>query len=100
MRFDPGAHKPKDKLPTERTMTDAEVAKAIEEAESEEPWVREAALHSQRMCLALVFAQCWNTDDVKAHACPCLVVHHTCGKYCHILVAEMAKPLYTAFRNM
>lgn len=37
MRFDPGAHKPKDKLPTERTMTDAEVAKAIEEAESEEP---------------------------------------------------------------
>ncbi len=37
MRFDPGAHKPKDKLPTECTMTDAEVAKAIEEAESEEP---------------------------------------------------------------
>ena len=37
MRFDPAAHKPKDKLPTERTMTDAEVAKAIEEAESEEP---------------------------------------------------------------
>lgn len=37
MRFDPAANKPKDKLPTERTMTDAEVAKAIEEAESEEP---------------------------------------------------------------
>ncbi len=37
MRYDPAAHKPKDKLPTERTMTDAEVAKAIEEAESEEP---------------------------------------------------------------
>lgn len=37
MRFDPAAHKPKDKLPTERTMTDAEVAKAIEEAESDEP---------------------------------------------------------------
>lgn len=37
MRFDPTAHKSKDKLPTERSMTDAEVAKAIEEAESEEP---------------------------------------------------------------
>ena len=37
MRFEPGAHKPKDKLLTEQTMTDAEVAKAIEEAESEEP---------------------------------------------------------------
>lgn len=37
MRYDPNASKPKDKLPAERTMTDDEVAKAIEEAESEEP---------------------------------------------------------------